>query len=290
MVVKDREYYSKMLSFSLWDIIGSLCTTGYNQGLGLLINYFFGVIINAALGVATQVQTAVSQFTNNFITAVKPQIVKLYAEGNIQRMRNLVFESSRVSFYLLLMVSLPLILECDYVISLWLKEVPEKSIVFVQLILISSIIRGFANPIVLAVHATGNIKRLNLLCGGTSLLINLPGSYIAYLLGAPAEASFLILIVSSIIGNLLELNCLCKVLEFDAVSYIKEVYLKGILISIITFCSCIAVHLFLNEGFVRLLCCIFVSVFVTSICAYCFGVSSQLRVEIKSGLSKFIKR
>lgn len=203
-IVKDKDIYKNMLSYSAWDFIGQFCVTGNSQGLNILLNMFFGVTINAARAVAYQVETAITQFSTNFLTAVNPQITKSYAQGDTNRFFQLITESSKFSFYLLFMLSLPAFLEAPYILKLWLVEVPETSVSFLRFALFYGVFRIVTRPIITGTHATGNIKYLNLTSGlysaGTFLLL----TYIAYKLGAPYWACFLVQAFNGVILTIFE--------------------------------------------------------------------------------------
>ena len=278
--VKEKSYYKSMISFSLWDVMGNFTIHGHSQGINMLMNYFFFLSVNAAKGVAYQVQNVVNHFSNNFLTAVKPQIVKLFAEGNIVKMKKLVIESSRISFFMLMLIVLPLSLESNYILNLWLKEVPQKASLFLVLILVYSSMRSFATPIVHAVHATGNIKQLNLFGGGVSILINLPFTWLVYYLGAPAEATFYVLIISTIICNYIELLCLKKEIKFNVLQYSLNVYLKSIALAFPAIvCGCL-IHILLDEGFIRLIIVTLTTTLLISVFAYFFGISKGAKEKI----------
>src|SRR5690606_19187667 len=132
---------------------------------------------NAARGIAYQINMAVNQFVQNFMMAVKPQITKYYAEGNILEMQNLVFRSSKFSFFLLALLTMPIIIETKFVLSLWLVEVPEYAIIFTRLILIVALIDSLSYPLMTAAQATGNIKKYQSIVGSV-LMLNVPISYV----------------------------------------------------------------------------------------------------------------
>lgn len=280
--VKDKSYYKSMVSFSLWDIMGAATIHGYSQGVNLLMNYFFSLAINAAKGVAYKVQHYVSLFSSNYLTATRPQIVKLYAEGNIDRMKKLVVETSRISFYLIIIVAIPLFIEAEYVLNLWLTEVPEKSALFLRLILIVSVLRSYATPIVHAVHATGNIKHLNLYSGGASILLNLPLTYLAYRLGAPAEYTFYILIGATFICNYIELYCLKKEVGFSIMKYTFHVYLNSFVVIIPAFIASFVICYIMPSSFLRLMGVVTITIFLVGVFAYIFGISHRTKEEIKN--------
>jgi O-antigen/teichoic acid export membrane protein len=289
MIVKERIVYKKMLSFSLWDVMGSFAVTGNSQGINILINYFFGVVVNAARGIAIQVENAMIMFSNNFMTAVRPQIVKLYAEGRHDKMLSLVFESSKYSYFLLYVIALPVFFETEYILGIWLKEVPEHTVLFLRCIILSRLVRSFATPVVQAVHATGNIKWLNLYGGGTSIALQLPSAYIFFSLGYPAVSTFVIGGVVSVICNILELLVMKKEIHFSILQYVFRVYVAGIGISIVALLIPLWIYYIFPGGFLRLVSICFASVFSVGVLVFSIGIDHETRKKILEIIKQRIK-
>jgi O-antigen/teichoic acid export membrane protein len=282
MVVREKKIYKNMLSFSLWDVMGSFAVQGNSQGINILINYFFGVAINAARGIVFQVEAALTMFSNNYMTAVKPQIVKLFAEGKIDKMMSLVFESSKYSFFLMYVVSLPVFLEADFLLGIWLKDVPQYTVLFLRWVLISRLIRAFARPIVEAVHASGNIKWLNIFGGGTSIAIQIPITFVFYKLGYPAVSAFIIITIVSFVCNLIELAVLKKEIKFSILRYIHKVYLTGTLVAALALIFLLPLHFCFSGGFPRLLLSCFMSVFLVGCFTVFIGMNQGNRIKLIS--------
>ena len=175
--VWDGALFKEIFVFAGWTLNGNLAVIGYTQGLNVLLNLFFGPVVNAARGVAVQVQNVVMNFCNNFQMALNPQLTKSYAERDFAYMHHLIVVSSKFSFFLLLFLALPIMLEADVILGVWLKEVPEYTVVFLRLILVSSMLSALANPVVISVHATGRLKRFQLI-EGTMLLSIVPIAYV----------------------------------------------------------------------------------------------------------------
>jgi O-antigen/teichoic acid export membrane protein len=280
MLVRDKKIYKNMLSFSLWDVMGSFTVQGNSQGINILINYFFGVAVNAARGIAFQVETVITMFSNNFMTAVRPQIVKSFAEGKIDRMVSLVFESSKYSFFLLYVVVLPLFLEADYVLGIWLKEVPPYTALFLRYILISRLIRVFAMPVVQAVYASGNIKWLNIFGGGVAIILQIPFSFIFYKLGYPVESAFIIMIVISFICNFVELVIIKMEINFCILQYVRRVYLTGIIVAMISLVVLLPIRLCFFVGFRRLMLSCFMSIISVGCLVFFVGMNQKNRLKL----------
>jgi len=179
---RDKDLFRQLLGFAGWNFFGSLANVSRSQGTNMLVNIFHGVIVNAAIGIATQVNTAVYQLVSNFQTAFKPQIIKSYSAKDYKYFMQLIFRTSKVSFCLLFFFVLPLYINADFVLRIWLGSVPEYTVVFVQLILISSLINAMAGPLWMSVHATGDIKRHEIIAG-CFLFANLPLSLLLLWMG-----------------------------------------------------------------------------------------------------------
>ena len=290
MIVKDKTIYKSMLSYSLWDFVGQFCGTGNSQGLNILINMFFGVTVNAARTIAFQVENAVTQFSNNFMTSVNPQIVKNYACGNMDRFFQLIYEAGKYSYYLLFMVSLPIFLEADYILQLWLVEVPEYTALFLRFIMAITLVRVIARPLVNGVHATGNVKVLNLTSGVYSAGTFLPAVYIFFKLGFPVWWCFIIQSFNASICTLLEIRALYKQVQFDVKDYLKKVYVWPICVSLIASIPSSLIVYYVESSLMRLCLTIIICIVSTIICVYYFGIDKNTRYKVINTINNKIKR
>lgn len=221
------------LSYSTWIIFGALSNIFKDQAINILLNIFFGVAINAARGVAYQINRAVVQFVNNFYMAVRPQITKRYAAGETKSMFSLVFTSSRLCYYLVFVLSVPLLIQMPLVLQLWLHDVPEHTVLFARLVLIHALIESLAYPLDTSITATGNIKRFQLLTGGI-LLLNLPISYIVIKMGAPAEATMCVMIFLAIVAHVVRMFCARVQNGISLGEYSQDVLLKVFLVTVVS--------------------------------------------------------
>ena len=187
----DKGLLGQMFKFAGWNFFGAGSALLMTQGVNMLMNMFFGVTINAARGVANQVDSTVQQFVNNFTTAINPQITKSYASEDLPYMHKLVCIGSKYSFFLTWFFALPLLLEADIVLKIWLKTVPAYAPVFLRLTLCISLISVVSNTLVTSMLATGNIKRYQLIVGGLGMCV-FPLAYVAYKIGLPVESAYII--------------------------------------------------------------------------------------------------
>jgi O-antigen/teichoic acid export membrane protein len=281
---KDKTLFKKLLSFCGWDLFGGLCVVTQGEGINMLLNIFFGTIVNAARGVTFQVQNALSAFTSNFMIAVQPQIVKLYAENNLEKMMKLVFNASKYSFFLLWFLSLPIILETHFILEIWLKTVPEHTFIFLQIVLFTNLIRTFARPIIMAVHASGFIKHLNLYAGGVGLL-PLPICYVILKIGFKPEAVFIVVFLFSIFANITELFILKNRISFSIKTYIYTINIKCLFIALCSFILPFLLRVTMHEGFARFLLVGFSSVITVGLSVFFFGINKEIRVKVKDIVS-----
>lgn len=275
--VFDRPLIKEMFSFAGWNFIGVTSGVLRDHGGNILVNLFSGPAVNAARGVAVQLNGAVQGFVTNFMTAVNPQITKSYAAGEKEYMFSLVRRSSRMSFFLLFLIALPVIFNADYLLSIWLKEVPEHSSLFVQLFLIFALSESFSNPMITAMLATGNIRNYQLVVGGIQLL-NLPVSYVCLRMGAIPEVTVIVAIIISQICMWARLLMLSKATGFPVLPFLEEVYFS-VLFKVV--CGSLVVPLILEAvkpaGFVGFLISASVCVLWSMLVIMTLGLQSDER-------------
>ena len=182
----DKHLYKELISFSGWSLFGSAANVGVQQGINILLNVFFGVVTNAALGIANQVSSAVSQLVGNFQTAFNPALVKSYASGDYSYFVRLIFQTSRFSYFLLFIIALPLYLCMPFVLKVWLDIVPEYTVVFCRWMLVFVLIDAVSAPLWISVQAIGKIRSYQLLMSAL-IFLNIPLSWLLLRLGKDAE-------------------------------------------------------------------------------------------------------
>lgn len=221
-LVIEKSLFKEIFYYAGWTMNGNLAIFGYTQGLNILLNIFFGPLVNAARGVAVQVQNIVNNFSTNFQMALNPQLTKNYAQENYVRMHELLIVSSKFSFFLLFFICLPLMLETEIVLSWWLGKYPEHSVSFLRLILITSLLYTLANPIITSIHATGNIKFFQIV-EGSMLLCIVPISYFFLaLFKIPPEIVFIIHICVELCTQYARLKIVLPKIRLDFRFYINK--------------------------------------------------------------------
>lgn len=221
--VFDRPLMKEMFSFAGWNFIGVTAGVLRDHGGNILINIFSGPSVNAARAVAVQLNGVVQGFVTNFMTAVNPQITKSYASGEHDYLQSLVMKSSRLSYYLLVVLVIPVIFNAEFLLELWLEDVPERSVVFVVLFLILSLSECISNPLMTAAQATGRIREYQIVVGGL-IMFNLPVSYLLMKAGAPPEITVAVAIGISQICLMARLVMLRKLIGFPVRRYLSKVY------------------------------------------------------------------
>ena len=218
----DKALYKDIFSFAGWNFIGSTAAVVRDQGGNILMNMFGGPAVNAARGISIQVNHAVAQFANNFMTALNPQIIKSYATEDFKYLYTLIFRGSRFSFYLLLILSLPLLICTGYVLNLWLVEVPKYAVEFVRLSLLVSMIDALTNSLTTSILATGKVKYYQITVGGV-LLLNIPLSYLFLVMGISPVVVLWVSLGISLICMVLRIQFVQSLLGMRVWAFVKEV-------------------------------------------------------------------
>ena len=281
--VYDHQLLKQMFSFAGWNFVGASAGILRTQGLNVLLNLFFGTVVNAARGISVQVNHAVAGLVNNFMTALNPQITKSYASGEYNYMTSLLFKGSRFSFYLLLFLSLPILIETETILELWLKIVPEHTIMFTRLILIFTMCEAISGPLITAMLATGNIKKYQIIVGGTNLL-NLPISYILFKwVGFDdfPEITMYVVILLSVVCLSQRLYLLRDMIGLDAKAFCTKVLFNIILVSVLSLLFPLTFHVVFYEGVMFSLLNIILSLISCSLVIYYIGCNKNERYLVR---------
>ena len=286
----DKALAREIVSFNGWGVLGSMATIGKNQGVNILLNMFFGPAVNAARGLANQVYVNVYQFVQNYVLAFNPQIVKSYAAGERGAMMRLVFQASRFSYFLLYAIVLPLLLEMDCVLGLWLKEVPALTANFASIMLAVSLVDSFHDPLFYAVQATGKVKWYNILVGGSQLLIVFVAYFLLKFMHIQAQTVFWLIFVFAIITQGIRIGMAVRYASMDL-----RAYLRGVLLPIVGVSAVSAVLPFVfvqmvPAGVGRLLVTVAISLACTGLAVWSIGLEKSERSAIRNLWRKYITR
>lgn len=221
----DVSLIKEMTSFAGWNLLSNFSYITFSQGINILLNIFFGPIVNAARGIAIMVQGVISQFSVNFQMALNPQITKSYASRNFQFMYSLIFRSSKFTFFLLFVICVPVFLETNIILNIWLKDVPLYTVIFLRLILITSIFDAISNPLIISAMATGKVKIFEIIISSIFLLI-LPSSYLILKLGGEPYTVFIVHIFFEIIAYIARLIIIRELISISIREYINKVIFR----------------------------------------------------------------
>lgn len=287
--IYDHDLLKNMFGFAGWNFIGSTAVILRDQGGNLILNLFFGPAVNASRGIAIKINTVLQGFIYNFMTAMNPQITKSYASGDNRYMMKLLFIGARFSYFLMLLISLPILLNTYFVLELWLKLVPDYSVVFVQLILILSLHETLANPLVTAMLATGNIKKYQIYAGGLNSL-NLPISYLLFYYGYPPETVFIVAIFMSLLVQIVRLLLLRRMINLSITDYVRKVYVNIFNVTVFaTALPCIT-GLYIEQGIFNFAIVSIISLVWTSTVVYWVGCDKGERIFISDKVQLYLKK
>lgn len=232
----DKIYIKELISYSGWNLFGGLASVSRGQGINVVLNLFFGTVVNAAYGLTLQVQSAVNQFVNNFQVAVNPQIIKNYSEGNLERMHKLIIQSSKFSFLLMFLLVAPILLNTDFILSLWLKDSPDHTTIFVQLSLIAILIDSISYPFRTGIQATGNIKTYQAVVGSLQIL-SIPISIIWLYFENKPSIVFYSIIILSFFSLVCRIYFIRKEVNMNLKEFFYQVIIRVVLISSLAYCN-----------------------------------------------------
>lgn len=230
----NKEKYKELLSFSGWAMFGSVANVGLQQGINIVINIFYGVVLNAAVGVANQVNGHVMSFVSGFQQALNPQLTKSEAGGDKERQFFLICRSAKFSFIIMMFMTYPLLLNLDYILTLWLGNYPEHTIGLCYAIMTGALIETFSGPLWVTIFATGKIKMYQIVVSAV-LLLNIPLSYVGGKFGMSPEMMFVIRNVIYVCAFVVRLTFLRMLISFNVNGFFKSAVLPMITVSIIVF-------------------------------------------------------
>lgn len=284
----NKPLLREIFSFAGWNFIGAGSGVLRDQGVNVLLNIFCGPIVNAARGIAMQVNAAVQQFSNSFTTALNPQITKSFASGDRTYAFKLVFQGAKYSYYLLYIVSLPIILEVDTILKVWLGFVPDYSNVFVQLSLIYVLSESISFTMVTLMLATGNIRNYQILVGGCQML-NFPLSYLLLRNGVSPEYTFIVSIFVAICCLFLRLFMLKRMVALPIGRFFHSVFFKIILVSLASLPLPLLYTTYIESSVLRVVGTVFLSVCTVFISVFLLGCSNNEKIFLQNKASDILK-
>ncbi|MDD3818235.1 MAG: hypothetical protein PHG41_00115 [Actinomycetota bacterium] len=285
---KDWKKYKEMLGFTGLNSIEVAAVVGEHQGAAIIINRFFGTILNASFGIANQVNSIVRSFAQSLGQAVVPQITKSYSAGEHKRASNLVILASKYSFFLMAIPMLPILLETDFILNIWLKEVPEYTTIFVQAMLLKSVIFASQYGIGPFIHASGNIALFKITYSSITLL-GLPLAYFAFKAGYPPYIIGYIYLLTATLTFITDLILLKAILNYDVMEFLKNSTFKIILVSL-SVVPFFIIKNFFSYGWLRFILISLVSEIILFISIYYLGMDLYERQSIKRYIIQGIRK
>jgi O-antigen/teichoic acid export membrane protein len=285
----DTKTFKKIFSFSGWTILGQLAVVGSAQGKSVLVNIFHSVTANAAMGIAQQVNSALASLTSNFQTAFQPQLTKSYSAKEYEQLNNLIFVTSKISFFLLFIVSFPIMLNIDWVLNIWLVEVPQYSGIFCNLYIVASILNALATPLWISVYATGKIKHYQLAVT-VAYFAELFVVYLFFKAGYPPTTAFVIKAVLNAVMVFIRLYFANHNLESFSIScYAKRVMAPVSFSTIMTLIVAFFLMRLADELLMRLFLTLIVTL-ISILLAYMVGLNENEKQIVQSYVLRFKKR
>jgi len=287
----DSKVLASMLSFSGWNFIGSSAGILSTHGINILINIFFGVSLNAARGVAEQVNTAINSFVSNFMTALNPQITKSYASGNFNYMNDLMIKGAKYATLLFWLISLTIFVEADYILGVWLVEVPDYSVIFLRLIIVYSIFQALSYTLYVGMLATGHIKRYQIVIGtitASSFVI----CFFFFKMNYGPEWSYISIIITAFINMFVRLKLLEEIVgQFSGYIFLKGAIIKSFLVIIISTSFVYLVKSILNiSGFYSFIITLLLSILAVIFFSYLFALDRKEKKMILSRTNMIYRR
>lgn len=283
----NKKLLWNIFKFISWSSYGSFVSIGFTQGLNILLNIFFGPAVNSARALSVQVQNAIVSFAFNFQTAINPQLTQSVAKKNFRRATNLLITSSKYSFFLLCILGIPIILEADFILRCWLKNIPIHTVQFVQLMILISILSTFSNPLRIINQAEGQIKKFQLYECSVLLLI-VPISYITLIYIHIPELVFIIHLFIEIIASFIRLKIVLPKISLSLKLYIKSVYIPSIAVAGLSLF--IGYYIKINLNFESNI--LYHFIFIITLCViivlviYLIGINRNERLQLRKIISK----
>lgn len=285
----NKEIFRSLFGFSGWSLFGSIANMSAQQGINILVNIFYGVTANAAVGIANQVTTNVYQFISNFQTAFQPQIVKTYAANETEAFHKLIFRSAKFSYFMMFLLALPIILTTHDILEIWLVKVPEYTAIFCQLILGFLIIECISAPLWMAVQATGKIKRYQILMA-ICIFMNFPLTYIVFKIGMHVYYAWIIRIFVNVITISVRCIYMKKYLEFPILDFFKKVIKPILIVSAISIPIPYFISISTTSGIENIIIVTIISILISLFFIYTLGLNINEKKFINDILLRKILR
>lgn len=285
----DKDLFKNMGGFASWSLVGNFSYVFYSQGINLLINMFCGAAVNAARGIAEQVENAINQFTTNIQTAINPQIIKSYSQNNLHRMFTLIFASSKVCFYLMYLLTLPVMLEATFILGIWLGKYPDHTVNFLRITLVNAILNTLINPMFTANLATGKVKIYHSILGTLSLSF-IPITYIVIRLTRIPETLFLLTVLMNVVGIILRLFIIRKQVGMPIRLWLRKVLIHVTLVVCIGAVIPVLIYSTMDDTVSRFFAVCIACAICIPLASYYLGLNGHERQKVTSKVKAVYKR
>ena len=287
---RTKSLFASMLSFSGWNVFGSFSGVMKDQGINLVLNYFVGPIVNAAKGIASQVNGAFQGVVANIAVAIRPQVIQSFAAGNITRTMRLTYSISKISCCALYFVSWPIIIEINYILNIWLDGVvPQHTPSFVILVLLVSFVNCLNSAVSGVIHASGKMMLYQIVSSTISIMC-VPAAYIALKLGAHPEMAFVCTLVFAALSHLVSLFIMKTIVQYSIKDYFREIVWRFLILVLGTFIFPLIPHFLMPEGLLRLVVVLVVSLIVIAPFVYFITFNNDERMMAFLFIKSFSKR
>lgn len=275
----DRQLYRDMFVYTGWNTVGAIAFMGKDQGVNVLLNIFFGTVVNGARGIAMTISGIVNQFITNFQNSAAPQIIKYYSSGDTQQMNSLICNTAKYATYIFMIIAIPIFIEADTLLDLWLGEVPPYSVWFVRLTILQTLVMSIDGPVGRGIHAFGKMMLPNL----TSALIYmsiLPISWVAIKMGASPVVAYWVTVSVYPMALLCDLWILNRFSGFDVMHFLRDAVVRCVVYCILIGAIPYAIHAQMPPSFVRLVLVGGISVILSLLVIYYLGIPKHLRQQV----------
>lgn len=287
--IMEKRLFKSLLTFSGWNMFGNIAAVGYNQGLTILLNIFFGPTVNAARSISLQIEQTIRTFVTNFQSAINPQIVKTFAQKEMSQMHTLMYRSSKFSLFLLYIFALPIVIETDKILYIWLGQVQPETVKFIRIMFCVIALETISNSIMTGVMASGIIKRYQITVSSILIAI-VPVSYIVLKAGAPAESVFIVYLAIEIIAVIARLYIARDILKFSLRKFTKYVIAHSITVIILGALPPFLLHITMPDGYIRFTIVILCGGITSIASIYLFGLSQSERLIINKTIRNKLSR
>lgn len=286
----DGSLFRNLLSFASWSALGEIAWAFTIQGVSFLLNHFYGVICNAGYGIATQISGAVNKFVSSFQTALNPQIIKMYAATYVDNMLRLTFRGIKLSFFLVLLIGIPLLAGMGTILHLWLGVVPDYAVVFSRLVIISILLDSLSNLLATVAKAYGRIRRYQLFVSCV-LFMNFPVSWLVLKLGLTPYSVVVVYCCVSLSLLLLRLTLVSNMLQRNIRgAYFSAVFIPVLVVSVICALIFTGVILLLDDTVVRLVTVTLLNIVLLPALVYWLALDGSEKAFVKSKISSIFSR